>query len=98
PCRPAIFDLDTVTTTLAMVKLAGKLPHTVAVLNAVAPTGHEREEASVILRDLGVPVAPCAFGHRKVFQFAAAVGQSAEEFEPDGHAATEIDALFRFIR
>ena len=41
PCRPAIYDLETVATTLELIRLAGETPATV-ILNGVAPRGAKR--------------------------------------------------------
>jgi chromosome partitioning protein len=97
PCRPAAFDLDTVAVTLELVRLAGgQTPRMAAVLNGVTPTGIEREQSTLVLRELGLNVCPTAFGQRKAFALGGAVGQSAQEFAPSSKAADEIGAVYRF--
>lgn len=97
PCRPAVFDLDTVSTTLDLLKLSGPTLTVAAVLNGVPAIGDERTQAAVILRDLGLTVCPTALGLRKAYAQSAETGKSAQEFAPTGKAADEIRAVYRFV-
>jgi chromosome partitioning protein len=97
PCRPAVFDLDTVSTTLELLKLSGSTPTIAAVLNGVPAIGEERAQAALVLRELGVTVCPAALGLRKAYAQSAETGKSAQEFSPTGKAADEIRALYRFV-
>jgi chromosome partitioning protein len=96
PCRPAVFDLDTVPTTLELIRLSGNAK-VAAVLNGVAPAGNEREQAQQFLEGLGIAVCPDALGYRKAFSHAGAVGQGAQEYDPSGKAAEEIKQVYEFI-
>lgn len=97
PCRPAVFDLDTVSTTLDLLKLSGPTLPVAAVLNGVPAIGDERTQAATILRDLGLTVCPIALGLRKAYAQSAETGKSAQEFAPASKAADEIRAVYRFV-
>ena len=90
PCRPAIYDLETVSTTVELVRLAGGDTPFLAVLNGVPPRGPKERQAREVLARLGVPVCPAALGQRAAFDHAGALGLSAQEYEPKGKAAAEI--------
>jgi chromosome partitioning protein len=91
PCRPAIYDLETVATTLELIRLAGATPATV-ILNGVAPRGAKRGQAEDVIKDLGLTVCPAAFGWRAAFSDAGALGLTAQEYDPLGKCATENEA------
>jgi chromosome partitioning protein len=96
PCRPAVFDLDTVSTTLELVRHAGN-SSIAAVLNGVPPRGSKGDQAADVIRGLEVPVCPDSFGHRAAFGDAGALGQSAQEYDPRGKAAEEIERVYKFV-
>ena len=96
PCRPAIYDLETVATTVELVRFAGDKPVTV-VLNGVSPRGPKREQATEVLTTMGLRVCPTALGYRAVFDHASALGLSAQEYEPRGKAAREIELVHKFV-
>lgn len=97
PCRAAIFDLDTVATTMQLLALAGSHIRSAAVLNGIPANGGERQQATDVLRQLGLMVCPVALGHRKAFAHSAALGQSAQEFDPHGKAADEIRGVYNYV-
>ena len=97
PCRPAIYDLETVLTTADLVRLAERDTPLLCVLNGVPPRGTREQQAREILGRLGIPVCPASIGHRAVIDHAAAVGLSAQEYEPRGKAAAEIGAAYASI-
>ncbi len=96
PCRPAIFDLDTVATTLELIRHAGN-PSIAAILNGVPPRGSKGEQAADVIKGLNVPVCPAPLGHRAAFSDSGALGQSAQEYDPSGKAAEEIEQVYRFV-
>ena len=96
PCRPAIYDLETVATTVELVRFAGDKPVAV-VLNGVPSRGPKREQATEIIKALGIPICPAAFGYRAAFDHAGALGLNAQEYEPRGKAATEIELVYKFM-
>lgn len=93
PCRPAIYDLETLATTAELVRYAGARPIRV-VLNGVPPRGPRRQQAEEVVRGLGLEVCAAALGQRAAFADAAALGRSAAEHEPGGRAAAEIAQLY----
>jgi chromosome partitioning protein len=96
PCRPAIYDLETVATTLELIRFAGDKP-VAAVLNGVPPRGTKREQAEDVLRELGLPVCPASLGWRAAFSDAGAMGLTAQEYDPTSKSAIETKEVYRFV-
>jgi chromosome partitioning protein len=97
PCRPQVYDLETVPTSLELVKLAGAKP-TLALLNAVPSRGQRHAQAIQALQGFDLIVCPVHFGHRAAFGDAAVLGQTPLEYEPHGKAADEIRHAYKYIR
>jgi chromosome partitioning protein len=95
PCRPAILDIEAITSTLDLIGTT-KTPAFV-VMNAVAAQGREAEEAAEAIAALNVPVCPVQLVNRVAFSRALIDGQCAQEYEPDGKAAQEIEKLHTFM-
>lgn len=95
PCRPARFDLKAIGSTTAIAKLA-KTPAAI-VINA-APRGKLVKEAREALHQQGFTVLEPVLYQRAAYSHAVIDGRSVHEYEPDGKAAGEIDALFACIR
>ena len=95
PCRPARFDLKAIGSTAQIAKLA-KTPAAV-VINA-APRGRLAEEARAALEQQGITVIEPVLQQRAAYSHAVIDGRSVHEYEPDGKAAAEIDALFACVR
>lgn len=91
PCRPARFDLKAIHSTAEIIKLA-KTPSAV-VINS-APRGKLSEEAKEALQQQGIAVLDPVLHHRVAYSYALIDGRSVHEYEPDGKATEEIDALF----
>jgi len=66
------------------------------VLTRVRP-GPDLEQAKAAVEVMQLPLAP-AIGDRVAYKRAVASGQAVVEFEPEGKAAGEIKALWRWIR
>ena len=94
PCRPSILDLESMATTVDLLRTTGK-PLWV-VLNAVAPHGSETEEAAEAIAALDVSVCRMRIGRRVAFTRALVSGLTAQEYEPRGKAA-EIGRLYECI-
>ena len=88
PCRPMIFDLETVPTSQQVVTLAGG-PPVVAVLNATPPRGRRAAETRAALSEFGIVVCPYTLGQRAVVGDAVVMGLVAAEFAPSSRAAAE---------
>ena len=97
PCRPAIYDLETVSTTVELVRYAGDKPFAI-VLNGVPARGPKRVQATEVLESMNLPVCPAAFGYRVAFDHAGSLGLNAQEYEPRGKAAEEIKHVYKFVR
>lgn len=96
PCKPSIYDLETLHNTIDLVRGRSKRPP-VVVLNAVPPQGARHEQAMEAIRAMGAAVCPVLIGQRVAFEYAAQLGQSAMEFDPEGKAAAEIQQLYKSI-
>jgi chromosome partitioning protein len=100
PTRPAILDLRAILATLDIVK--GSSVRAALVLNACQPPrgagdASATNDARTALKAFGVPVAPLAIIQRAAMSHALVAGMAASETEPDGKAAKEIRALWRFV-
>ena len=95
PCRPAILDLRAITVTKELADLANT--PALAVINAAPPRGSLADEAGDAICGYGLEVADVVVTQRMVFVHSLTGGQTVLEFEPDGKAADEIQALFKLI-
>lgn len=100
PVRPGPFDLAAVGATLDMARTL-KAP-LACVLNACPPITRENEtaivsEARAVLASMGAPVLPGQVSQRASLSHALITGQSVNEFEPDGRAASEIEAMWSAV-
>ena len=95
PCRPATFDLEAIETTLLLTKAAGKPAY--VVLNAVPPRSSIGREAAEGLAARETKVAPQQLTHRAAFTHGVIDGRTAQEFEPQGKAAEEVQALYLWL-
>ena len=96
PCLPAINDLETLATTVELIRFAGQ-HQTLVVLNGIPPRGARREQAEHVIRDMSMEVCPVAIGYRTAFPDAAALGLTAQEYDPGSKAAGEIQQLYKFV-
>lgn len=96
PCRPAILDLEAITNTLELVNYK-KIPVFV-LLNSVAAVGVDGDEAVEAIKELGAEVCPQRLVNRVSFSRSLITGQSVQEIEPKGKAASEIKEVHKFIR
>ena len=92
PTKPAVFDIKSMSDTIKAVQQHDK-PLAI-VLNMIAPSGVENTDAFDAAKVLGVEICPVTIGNRKAFFRAQSEGLAAQEFEPRGKAAEEIQALY----
>lgn len=97
PCKPSIYDLETLQTTIDLVQNRAARPP-VAALNAVPAQGRRHKQATKAIRAMGAAVSPALIGQRVAFEYAAQLGLSVLEYEPRGKAAAEIRQLYKTIR
>lgn len=67
------------------------------ILNAVAATGSEAAEAAEAIAELGAEVCPVQLGNRVAFSRSLISGRTAQEIEPEGKAAREVERLHAFM-
>ncbi len=93
PCQPSIMDLRAMRKTVELLKLV-KVP-AFAVLNGVPPYGAVADEAAEMIEgSLGLPVCPIRLGDRVAYSRCLIAGQVAQEVEPLGKAAAEVERLY----
>ena len=101
PCKPQAFDLSAVEATAELAKAAGK-PAFVLFMGGPqrAPTTYrdarELIEGGDGLVGMGVPVATVMLTQRAIYHHSTAQGKTAIEVEPEGKAAEEIAALWKW--
>ncbi len=96
PCKPSIWDLETLQTTLELVgPRVRRAP--LVVMNAVPGQGTRAIQAAEAIRGMGLELCPSSLGQRVAFEYAAQLGRSAAEYEPDGKAASEIRGIYLSI-
>lgn len=93
PVRPSVFDLAAANSTLEVVSQAGVRP--LVVLSACPPRAPEIAMAREALGKWGVPIARTEVTDRRAYARAIQSGRAVSEFEPEGKAAAEIDALLK---
>jgi chromosome partitioning protein len=67
------------------------------VLNAVPPRSGIGREAADGLEGQGAQVAPIMLAQRAAFAHGVIDGRTAQEFEPSGKAAEELDRLYLWL-
>lgn len=99
PARRQVFDLETLAAVRDVLALAGN-PAAAVVINGAHPNSRNpAEEARQMIGDaFGLPVAPVALSQRAAYADAPASGQTAQELDPAGKAAIELQGLFEFVR
>ena len=95
PCRPSMIDLQAVSTTVDIVKLAGR-PEAMFLINCVRPGDKTLpSEAAAALQKHGIPVCDLRLTLRSDCIHALSAGQGITEFAPASPAAEEIRQLFK---
>lgn len=96
PVRPLMNDLETLPALKEVVLFAGA-PATWVLINAAPIQGTRHQEAVQAAEAFGFRVAPVVLHHRSAFHDAPAPGLGVTEFEPEGKAAEEVKALYKFV-
>lgn len=96
PCRPGILDIRAIGITAEAVKVTGKPAY--VILNTL-PVQASRvvEDATQAIAEHGLPVAPVVLHQRASYSHALTIGQTVQEYEPEGKAAEEIRQLWAWI-
>lgn len=96
PVRPTAFDIAAAGSAVDIVKAAGV--RAVFVLSACPFRSPEIAETRTVLAEYGLPIAPVEIIDRRAFARAVATGRAVTEFVSDGKAATEIRALWAWLK
>lgn len=102
PCKPNILDIEAIGNTIELMKSTGT--PLFVVLNGVAPSGTEADEAEAAIKDsFTVAVCPARLTTRVAFARSLVTGQTAAEYiqpnrlVPDDKAAREVEHLHTFM-
>jgi chromosome partitioning protein len=102
PCKPHILDIEAVGKTIDLIKITAT--PLFVVLNGVAPSGTEADEAEAAIREsFTVAVCPARLTTRVAFARSLVSGQTAAEYiqpnrlVPDEKAAREVEHLHAFM-
>ena len=95
PCRPAIFDLQAIGSTMKIVHMADVASS--IVLNFVHPQSTMLIEARRAVKGYNTDCAPVTLGQRVAFSHALIDGKAVQEFNPKSKASTEITALYKYV-
>jgi chromosome partitioning protein len=94
PCRPTMADVRAVPSTAAVARRLNK--HFAFVLTQVPTRGTRADETAAALGEVG-EVAPIRIGQRIAWQDSYAAGLGVSEYDPEGSAAQELGALWRWV-
>jgi chromosome partitioning protein len=94
PCRPTPGDMKATPPTIETINRLGK--PAAFVLTQTPPRGVRVSEAERGLKMLGM-VAPVRIVHRSAYQDAQGRGLGVTEYEPEGKAAEEVIALWKWV-
>lgn len=95
PCRPSALDLDAIGASIRLAR-ATKTPCYV-VINAAPAQGVETSDAIAALTGAGVDVCPVVLCNRKAYMSRMHEGRTAQEIEPKGKAAQEVQSLLLWL-
>lgn len=96
PCRPRAFDLHAIQTTAELASFSRK--EAFVVFNAAPPRAPALfAEASLLVRKLGLEVAPIMVADRAAFHHSTAQGKTAFEVDPSGKGADEMNTLWQWV-
>lgn len=95
PTKPAVLDVMSMTKTLELVAHYRKPS---AVVMTFCPVqGREVSDMEAAIRKLGATICPVRIHHRIAHPRAQQTGLTAQEFEPDGKAADELQRLYEYV-
>jgi chromosome partitioning protein len=97
PCRRSFFDVDAMSWTANLLKISGKPGY--VVLNALKP-GSTKIQGDVVkaIEAYDLTAAPIVMHDRGAYINAIPAGQTAQELEPKGAAAKEINSLYAWLQ
>jgi chromosome partitioning protein len=92
PTRPAVLDVMAMTRTIDLIKAFQK--RAAVVLTFCPPAGKEIDDTKAAVRALEADLCPVRIGTRIAYSRAQQSGLAAQELDPHGKAATEIQDLY----
>ena len=92
PTRPAVFDVMAMTRTIDLIKAFHK--QAAVVLTFCPPAGKEIDDTEAAVRALRAELCPVRIGTRIAYSRAQQSGLAAQELDPHGKAAAEIQDLY----
>ena len=95
PCRPSLFDLETIPETISLTTPT-KTP--VFIVLNFCPRGKRADEAREELKAQNFPVLDIGISQRVAFDHTVIGGGCVHEDDPSGQAAEDIKNLFNFTR
>lgn len=97
PTTPDVEPLEQMPRTLRLCR--GFSRPVFAVVNMANPTGPaEVVYTREVIEAMGAKIAPVVLHRRKAHRDASASGQTVQEVDPKGKAATEVDNLWTWVR
>ncbi|MGE3875517.1 MAG: ParA family partition ATPase [Parvibaculaceae bacterium] len=96
PCKPSVWDLETLEVTLELVRNRVRTAP-VVVLNACPIQGARTDQALEAIGAMGIEACPAIVRQRVAFEYAAQMGRSVAEFEPQGKAAEEVLQVYKSV-
>jgi len=96
PCRPKAFDLHAVRVTASLVEMT-RTPAFVLFNGGHPSASSGYAEPEEVVRALGLKIAPVRLADRAPYHQATMTGQAAQEIEPNGRAAQEVEAFWRWF-
>jgi chromosome partitioning protein len=94
PCRPTMADVRAMPATAEVARRLKR--HYAFVLTQVPSRGTRADETAAALAELG-EVAPIRIAHRIAWQDSYAASMGVSEYEPEGAAARELSAFWRWL-
>ncbi len=92
PTRPAVLDVMAMTRTIDMIKAFRK--QAAVVLTFCPPAGKEIDDTEAAVHALEATLCPVRIGTRIAYSRAQQSGLAAQELEPQGKAAAEVQGLY----
>jgi len=98
PTRSHMVEVEALGAARDIVTMAGNRPARV-ILNGIHPQArrHAAEAAAMIQQVFGLQVSPAYLCHRSPYAEALTTGRTAQELDPEGRAAAELEGLYLFI-
>ena len=96
PCSADIEAFEQIGSPARLARTNGK--SAIAVLNLATPNSRsEAESAREVFEAIKITMAPVVIHRRKVHRDASREGMTAQEFEPEGKAAAEMQELWKYV-